>query len=1014
MPAKTKKIIRIISLVLILTLILLISIAYIQYRDIKRAFVAKLSSEVTAFIGQDVAVGDISFSPSGEINLHTITVQNPEGFTAGKLLTIKKLSLKMRYKELLKKNLYFDRISIQKPELILSRDNEGRFNISDKLRDFFSRKPTLQYQIDEFIIESGIVNFNNDNRFRSDDVDLLIQNLSSEQDTKTTIRGHASYADSRIEINGWVYPKNEPKRLNISVSSQDVSLSALKDLLNKSGAEITKTKVTAYLNAEGDTAQGVNFSSEIRIRDAKFSFLKKDVKEIYLRIQAFLNIPDKTLVIENTFLNAGGVTAITVNGKLKEAKDDFLYAADLKIDKLDLSAMNFMKDVTMSGVINSEKLHVRGNVKKLFPELSGNIQLRDAQFQRRDVAVGRVNGDLKFLPGKRATLDLKVKDLKYGAYTIPWLQGRSEIEYRNNIINLKTTAVESQSFSASSNYAVIRLPQKNGEHGVWAEMRGLSASYPERKAGIRNVALSINVNKVSKVFTGTFDFAADEILFNDIRTGVVKGRGTFNEKKFSIDIAQADIAGGRIRLTAGGRTSGDMFPMTLASSANNIKLEYLMRDIAKISSISYPISGNITRAVFEGTINSVESVQGKASIQAEKISIALRDKQRTVIREGMVSGDIVFKGNDFDIRADAGAGKLSADIVGTVKSFGHKHRSGELKISTPEVKVADIRETFWDVFPDSMLYAGMEGFLASDLAIQYDDSSIGVKGTLMLNDIVLKGENGEYTVGPINGIIPVAYAKGNNLQTSSFLKEREGAFNGIHESFTLQSFERNTFRSLSTYYAKKTNDKSYSLITVGTVSYGFPLLDAINIWIRPEGKFLHVGHFSGNIFGGKLNGSAIIDLADAFQYKAGFHIEGLSLTELCDSIEPIRGYIMGKVDGIATAKGDGGGLSRLIGKADFWTYSTKKEKTKISKEFLHKIGGPSLQRYLGDRTFDKGTMSLYLQQGFVIFRELEISNRNFFGMKDLDIKVAPLSNRISLDHLMWSITEAAYRAQKKE
>jgi len=28
-------------------------------------------------------------------------------------------------------------------------------------------------------------------------------------------------------------------------------------------------------------------------------------------------------------------------------------------------------------------------------------------------------------------------------------------------------------------------------------------------------------------------------------------------------------------------------------------------------------------------------------------------------------------------------------------------------------------------------------------------------------------------------------------------------------------------------------------------------------------------------------------------------------------------------------------------------------------------------------------MSLYLQNGFVIFRELEISNRNFIGMKDL-------------------------------
>jgi hypothetical protein len=58
-------------------------------------------------------------------------------------------------------------------------------------------------------------------------------------------------------------------------------------------------------------------------------------------------------------------------------------------------------------------------------------------------------------------------------------------------------------------------------------------------------------------------------------------------------------------------------------------------------------------------------------------------------------------------------------------------------------------------------------------------------------------------------------------------------------------------------------------------------------------------------------------------------------------------------------------------------------------------------------------MSLYLQGGYIIFRELELSNRNVIGMKDLDIKVAPLNNRIAIDHLMWSITEAAYRAEKK-
>jgi hypothetical protein len=106
-------------------------------------------------------------------------------------------------------------------------------------------------------------------------------------------------------------------------------------------------------------------------------------------------------------------------------------------------------------------------------------------------------------------------------------------------------------------------------------------------------------------------------------------------------------------------------------------------------------------------------------------------------------------------------------------------------------------------------------------------------------------------------------------------------------------------------------------------------------------------------------------------------------------------------------------LAEIIGRADLWTYATRDEKTKISREFLQKIGGPSIKSYLGNRNFDKGIMSVYIQKGFLIFRELEISNRNFIGVRDLSVKVAPLSNRIAIDHLLWTIVEAANRGAKK-
>jgi len=998
MTAKTKRVITAISFIVILSVVLLLSVAYIQYRDFKKAFISKLSAQATSFIGQEVSVDDLSFSPAGAIALQNIIVHNPEGFTAGKLLTIEKLSLKMHYREILKKKLFFEKITVHAPELTFIRNRDGKLNISDKLREFFARKPTLNYRIDEFTITSGVVDFNGDKKFRNDDVNVSLKNLSSERDTKTSISGHTTYAGSRIAIDGWAYLKNEPKRLNISISSQDLSLSALKESLNTCGVEITKTKASLYLNAEGDTQKGFHFTSEIGIKDARFAFLKKDIKEMLLKIHAFLDIRDKTILIDNASLNAGGGTAVTLQGELKDIQKDLSYTARLKIKGLDLSAINFMKDVNVAGIVNSDDLRVQGSYKKLFPQLSGSLELRDGLFQARDFAAGHINADIKFSAGDAATFSFAMKDLKYRNHTIPWLRAKSEIVYHDNIISMKAPDIQSADFTASANNFTIKLPLKKSGDGVRIEMKDIHASYPAKGTGTTNADLSMTLNKDRNVFSGDFGFSAREVMLKEMRAGFIKGSGSFNEKNYSVDISQADISGGRIRIAAEGRTSGDIFPIKIKSSADNINIESLYSNISKIVSISYPQSGHIQKAVFEATIESSGAVQGSADVQAEKITIPVANKKRAIIKDGILKAGVKFKGKDLDFTGDAKAGKLSARISGSVNGFSNRDRLIMVHLSFPEVKALDVRETFWDIFPDSLLYIGMDGSLTADISVRYDASALEVNGKLLLGDLVLNGENGEYSVGPMRGVLPVVYTQGNDKMSPP----------------ELPSFEQGEFKNTSHYYAEQKRDDSYNLISLGTVSYGFQLLDNVNLWVRPEGKFMHIGYFSGNIFGGKLHGSGIMNLADKFQYKAGFLLEGLSLTQLCERIEPIKGYISGKVNGTATVKGSGAGLSQLIGKADFWTYGTKDEKTKISKEFLHKVGGPSLKMYLGDRNFDRGIMSLYLQNGFVIFRELEISNRNFIGIKDLDMKVAPLNNRIAIDHLMWSITEAAFRAKEKE
>jgi hypothetical protein len=1090
MTSTTKRVLKIIGTGFIALLILLITISYIYYLEIKKTLVAKISSKSTVFIGQKVDIGDMSFSPSAGINFYNIAVKNPDDFAQGELLKIEQVFLKMKYSELFRGRFHFKDITVYAPELTVMRDEKGRLNLSEKLMQFFKKKPTTKYQIDDFTIRDGVLDFNRDQRFRNDHISLSVKNLSSEQGIKTLIKGTTTYSgENKIGIDGWVYLKDEPKKLNISVSSQGFALSSMKGFLERYGIDTEKTKVSFLLNADGDTGKGFHLKSEMRTKTGWFSFFRKDIKEILLNADAFLNIQDNSLLIDNISLKAGNETAATLKGEIKKIKKEIFYSAMVKISRLDLSVFNFMKDVKISGIITTDTLKVQGSLKKSIPDISGIVHLYNAAVRSNTADIAGINAQVEFLSGKEMAVktnmttkvskvygyllkkpadvnialnvrgspdnmavtssvnitpvemrmkndkavsvnsiafaadstirgkifagegQIELKGVRVADYAIPWIRSRSTITYRGDSISATNSAIEGEGFKVSAERATIKLPGKKTGDKMVVAIKELNASYPERDARISKADLSLRVNKGRKLFSGDFGFSIGETIFSGLHTGIIKGVGRFDNKEFSVDIPNSQIPQGSLKLSVRGRVSEGPFPITILSTAENIEIGNLSKAVSKISGMPYVVSGNVKVAGFEGSIDSLQSANGSAEIQAEKISI-LNKNNRNILKEGAIKSRIEFRGENLDFRADAKAGKITTDISGTVERFTQPNRSIKMGVIQPEVRLTDIRDAFWDIFPDSILYAGLDGLVSSDVLVHFADGGLKVNGTLKVKDFILQGENGEYSIGPVNGIIPIVYRKTNNPPLPPFSKGGEGGFDNTKET-RLPSFERSEFDNLKRYYSREPLEDDYSRITIGSLQYGFKFLDNITIRIRQEGSVLNIGRFSGNIFGGRLNGSAVVDISDEVNYRAGFLLEGISLTKLCEGIEPIKGYISGKVNGIANLKGTGAGISRLIGKADFWTYSTADEKTKISREFLQKVGGPSLKAYLGDRKFDKGIMNLYLQNGFVIFRDLELSNRNLLGMQDLSVKVAPLSNRIAIDHLMWSITEAAQRAQKK-
>ena len=1069
-----KKICKAISLLLVATLTISVFFAYLFYLDLKKTFVTRLSAKASSLVGQQINIGDMSFSILFGINVHDIQIQNPKGFAPGQLLKIKKASFDMNYKELFKGKLHFRNIGLYSPVLTFRKDHEGRLNVSDELRRFLAKKGTLAYSLDEFRILSGMADLNDDIRYRGERINVVLKHLSSSPGTKTSVEGDLMLSgENRVKFDGWVYLKNELKKFRVAVSAEDFRLSPFREMLAGHQIDPKKTRINIRLDAEGDTGHGVKITSGILMKSQGYDFYKKKQLDVNLDAALFYDISSRSATINILKLKVGETPAFWLKGGIKDLPEKPVYDIDMKLERLDLSELNIMRGLKTSGVVSSNVINIKGRLDHPLSDLNGIIEMKEVSVTSEDVDVKNINGRMIFSSTKDITVraEASAELLKAGGYSLSrpaavrlslnakgrqgnmvlsagintspiemktgkekelslgtlqvsidgtlkgnTFSGKStansdsihyneyffkklkcglEFNYSKGRMAINNSKVAIDSFTSSADLVKIGMPVDKG--GLFIEVKNLSVAYPGKKAELQGLDFSLTLNTADKAFSGDTKFSARGGMLQEVKSGKISGSAKFNESEFSFAIPQAEFAGGRMSVSAQGKTFQQPFPVKAEITAEHVDLGILSPAMEKFSGSGYRISGNLESSRFKGTIDSKTSLYGEAAIDLRKFSVVNAKTKRYLLKDALIQSAIVLQGENCAFQASASAGAVTATVSGNANEFLEKKRSISVHGNLKETLAAEIRNSFWDMFPDSLLYAGMDGSISSDIKLDYRKDGVIFFGDLRLKDLMLEGENGEYAVGPVNGVVPFAYGK----------------FGDEKKAIALPSFERSEFSAISRHYADAFAGNDYNRITIGSLQYGFRMLTDLNIWIKQDGGVLNVGRFSANIFKGRLNGSAVIDISDGLHYRAGMILEGLSLTQLCDDIGPIKGYISGKVDGIGIVKGSGADLPELIGRADLWTYATKDEKTKISKEFLQKLGGPSIKSYLGDRPFDKGVLGLYIQKGFLIFRELEISNRNLLGMQDLSVKVAPLSNRIAIDHLMWTIVEAASRGQKK-
>ncbi|GAB4483221.1 MAG: hypothetical protein OHK006_03530 [Thermodesulfovibrionales bacterium] len=1041
--------------------------ALLCHQQLKMTLIGRAAERLTGLIGQKVSVGDAMLGPAG-LCIYGLAIDDAAGTGAGKLLEVQSICADISFRALARGSLVSRKIAVESPRLRIARDAQGRLNVSDKLLAMLRERGTIDYRVALVEVSDGEIVLNLPGRYDIRGISVAMKDLSSHAGAKSSFAVSSEVPGvGAAGAEGWFVLDNGLRNVTAALSGRGLSLAGIAAL---AGRDLPDRKIDLSARAEGDMSRGMNMTAEIDVHEGSvFAFFPRRDK-LRARAEALWDRAGDSLKVAHAEVSAGDKGLVRLSGTVRQLSTKPLYDVVMQIPRFDLSALPVKKGQSLGGELSSDGLAVRGRADGAMPALDGGLRLKNGAWTSPEAVLGSIEADVSFLPAANAAhATITAEAARIGGITFArpvvaaatadvergkgnfsirsavlvtgvdaeWtgkrfliekaalsmdagiagslLSGRlsldaggvlfreqrysrvaasGDVSVKKDEILLKGLAVDADRETITAS-ALTAAPGR-GTGGYSIRVTGLRADLPREKASVKGMNGSIDLYQGGGGTTGDYSVSAEVISYRGVAVKALSSAGRFSDKAISSALVEAEIAQGKARVSLRSKSPSAFFPLDADVSLSGQDAAALSEMMVStgVWQAPYRLSGTISRFSFLGTVEGPDSVQGKGELTAERFGLA-GSSGRVFVRDIGLQADAVFAGSELKFRAETRAQNVRLTADGTMNRFSVADRSGTARIILQEAGAQDLRTAFWDIFPDRLLYAGLDGMIAAEVGVVYDREEIRADGNLVIRDLMVEGENGEFTLGPVNGTVPLVYR----------------SMHAAQDMAQLQGFDRESFGQTLRRFSAASGPAGKPSLTIATFRYGFRLVDDIGIWLRPENGLLNVDRFSATIFGGKAVGIARIALSEQPEYRIGFIVDNLSLMSLCDEVAPIRGYLSGRISGIGLLRGSGVGLSRLTGRTDFWTHETKEEKTRISREFLEKVGGPSVRAYLGERPFNRGVMSLYIQDGFLTFRELEISNRNLLGVQDLSVKVAPLSNRISIDHLLWTIVQAAERAQ---
>lgn len=274
------------------------------------------------------------------------------------------------------------------------------------------------------------------------------------------------------------------------------------------------------------------------------------------------------------------------------------------------------------------------------------------------------------------------------------------------------------------------------------------------------------------------------------------------------------------------------------------------------------------------------------------------------------------------------------------------------------------------------------------------DGGINITGLSITGMI----NNSKLDIEGVNGVIYFRPANGRPDILASLVT---GTFRGDKRAF------KHFVKSLA-----RPEDRESRSLEIERIAYGpLEVRDVeCDITIDQQGFNLD-SLWSGEVYGGEFLAEGAYPLPwRGGVFNLAFLMRDVSLALFTKGVG-MRDYITGRVHGLVSITGKAGDIDSVDGSFSLWSVKSRKEKRRIGRALLKKLGMKGKLLLRSSRGYNRGVLYGKIVDGNITFKKLNVSH-SILGFKDLAIRVNHKKNSISISQLFYVMRETAKRVEE--